>query len=408
MPAAMAAIPLILGAYLLGAIPFGYLVGRMRGVNLLTVGSGNIGATNAGRVLGRPFGILVFVLDFAKGAIPVVVAPSVMRAILDDPSSAGIHPEWYRVLSGASAFLGHLFPAFLGFRGGKGVATGIGVTFMLAPIPGLAALVTWILIVLVSRYVSLGSLIGVVAMVIARLLSVDQPLAEANLPVTAFCLFGAAVVAIKHRSNVGRLLAGTENQVGDGTMRRTLVKSLHLLAVGFWFGGAGFFNFVAAPAIFESFKQVVDRGPSDRTAGVRIIAEDAPPAEKAALASALAGSAVGPIFPKYFAMQTGCAIVALVTALTWWSAPWGRARVIILGIATALVIVGWPISDTVSRLRLERFDPNPTTAAAAKEAFGPWHLVSLGLSALSTLLAGAGMAMAASLPTSRTETLPTK
>lgn len=180
-------------------------------------------------------------------------------------------------------------------------------------------------------------------------------------------------------------------------MRCTLCRYLHVLALGLWFGGAAFFNFVTAPTIFESFKQVVHAGPSDRTAQVKIIEDDSP--HKDSLASALAGSAVGPVFPKYFAMQGVCGLVALATAFGWWKeGRLHRWRVLVIALACLTVAIGWPISTQVSELRLLRFDTNPDTAAAAKEAFGPWHLVSLALSFVTVILAGVALAMAAKLP----------
>jgi acyl phosphate:glycerol-3-phosphate acyltransferase len=185
-------------------------------------------------------------------------------------------------------------------------------------------------------------------------------------------------------------------------MRPTLIRSLHVLALGTWFGGAAFFNFVAAPAIFESFKEVVNGSPSDRTAFETIISSDATPERKNALASALAGAAVGPVFPKYFAMQAICGLIALFTAMTWFNAEGGRKvhrlRVFLIGTGLLLVIAGWPLSELVSDLRLQRFDPNTATAAAAKDAFAVWHLVSLLLSFVTVVLAGIALAMAAKLP----------
>src|SRR5438046_7183154 len=110
----------VLFSYLIGAVPFGYAVARWRGVDILRRGSGNIGATNVGRVLGRRFGLLVFLLDFAKGAVPVATAT--LLAARQDPS-APIYPEIYGVAAGLAALLGHMFSPYLGFRGGKGVAT---------------------------------------------------------------------------------------------------------------------------------------------------------------------------------------------------------------------------------------------------------------------------------------------
>jgi hypothetical protein len=168
-----------------------------------------------------------------------------------------------------------------------------------------------------------------------------------------------------------------------------------------WFGGAAFFNFIAAVPIFESFKQVVNGGPSDRTAYQQIIDPKASDDQKNALASALAGSAVGPVFPRYFAMQAVCGLIALATALAWWNAGGKvhRHRVYVLALAVLTVAIAWPISNYVSELRVLRFDPDSATALAAKAAFGPWHLASLLLSCATVLLAGLALAMAAKMPT---------
>ena len=145
-------------AYLIGAIPFGYLVGRAKGVNLFTAGSGNIGATNVGRVLGRKFGIFVFVLDFLKGAIPTLLASPVAKLLHPDGGEPFGIPQLATVGAAAISFLGHLFPIYLGFRGGKGVATGAGAVLVVAPIPTLFAVLAWITLALASRMVSLASL----------------------------------------------------------------------------------------------------------------------------------------------------------------------------------------------------------------------------------------------------------
>src|SRR3954466_5086666 len=113
----------ILISYLVGAVPFGYIVARLRGVDIFAAGSGNIGATNVGRVLGRKFGILVFVLDFLKGAGPTAVARLLASRLTEESWAAGGGLE---VGAAVAAFVGHCFPIYLGFRGGKGVATGAG------------------------------------------------------------------------------------------------------------------------------------------------------------------------------------------------------------------------------------------------------------------------------------------
>src|SRR5437868_1798562 len=152
---------LALGSYLVGSLPFGYLIGRARGVNLFETGSGNIGATNVGRVLGCWYGLAAFILDLIKGAIPVAVASGLFE-------SANV--EIAKVTAAAAAFLGHLFPVFLGFRGGKGVATGAGAVLVLVPIPAVAAIGAWLLVVLATRYVSLASMIAAIVLVALRLL----------------------------------------------------------------------------------------------------------------------------------------------------------------------------------------------------------------------------------------------
>jgi acyl-phosphate glycerol 3-phosphate acyltransferase len=391
----LSAVVLLVASYLIGAIPFGFLTARMKGVDLFKAGSGNIGATNVGRILGRKYGVLVFVLDFLKGAGPVAAIVPLARAL--NPDAVG-SADVLRVGAALLAFLGHLFPVYLGFRGGKGVATGAGAVFVLVPGPAALAALTWAVVALTSRYVSLASVAGVAALVVARLTGTADPFGPANWVVTAFCVVGSALVVVKHRGNIRRLLAGTENRVGDGPMRQTLLRGLHILALGLWFGGAAFFNFVSAPTIFDSFKRVVNDGPSDRTAHQTIIPPDTEQVTKDRLASALAGSAVGPIFPKYFLMQALCGGVALVTALTWFhGGPVHRWRVYLLGAAVLLVAAGWPISDYVSQLRVERFHPEPAVAEAARATFGPWHLVSLLLSFVTTCLAGVGLALAAKI-----------
>src|SRR5208283_6016922 len=146
----------ILISYLVGAIPFGYLISRTKGVDILHQGSGNIGATNVGRVLGRRFGILVFLLDFAKGAVPVAVALG-LRDRAGAETTALLGPSGLGVCAGLAAFLGHLFPVYLRFRGGKGVATSAGVVAVLLPWPALGAVLTWVAVVCSTRYVSLAS-----------------------------------------------------------------------------------------------------------------------------------------------------------------------------------------------------------------------------------------------------------
>jgi hypothetical protein len=147
-------------------------------------------------------------------------------------------------------------------------------------------------------------------------------------------------------------------------------------------------------------------GPSDRTAQETIIPTEATTERKDALASALAGSAVGPVFPRYFAMQAICGVMALLTALTWWNAG-GRIhrwRVYLIATGVLTIAIGWPISKHVSELRLLRFAADQGVAAAAKADFVAWHLVSLFLSFVTVFLAGVATALAARLPAEVTTT----
>ena len=392
------ALGLLLGSYLLGALPFGYWVGRWRGVNLFTVGSGNIGATNAARVLGWPYGLLVFALDCAKGAVPPLVAVSLLQVWTRRPEEPLI-ASLLQVGAAASAFVGHLYPIYLNFRGGKGIATGAGTVLVLTPWAAAGALCIWGMTVLVSRYVSLASLLGAATLLTIHLSIVQKSWSSPHWPLSLYLLVGTILVFVKHRKNLLRLWQGQENRLGDWTMRQALLRILHLVTVGMWFGGAVFFNFLAAPAIFRSFEEVVHSAPSDRTANMPLLPPEASEEQKKALASALAGSAIGPIFPLYFAMQTACVALALLTALSWWKdGGIHRWRVIALGIAAAGVLIGWPLSGYVSEFRLARFSDDPLTAQAAQSAFGIWHGYSLLLSLITTALAGVCLVLAAWLP----------
>lgn len=398
------AIFVLIASYLIGAIPFGWLVARTRGVDIFRAGSGNIGATNVGRVLGKKYGLLVFAFDFIKGAGPVL-AVALLPAEVHD--SLG-WPNALRVGSALAAFLGHMFPIYLGFRGGKGVATGLGTILVLVPGPTALAVLACLAVVGPTRMISVGSITAVFMLGVARILSVSDPFGRDGILVTAYLLGGSALIVWKHRANMKRILSGTENRMEDRPMFGTLAKGVHVLALGLWFGGSVMFNFVVAPTVFfDVFPNVVENSPSDRTAYLAL-APGASGEERKNLAGALAGSVVGPIFPQYFAIQGVCAFLALATALGWWSRP-GRVhrwRVYLIGLASAGVLVGWPISMKVSALRLERFATDPAIAEAAKASFATWHLASLGLSVVTVGLAGFGLALAAKLPDEGTRNRP--
>ncbi len=386
------AVVILVASYLFGAVPFGYLIARAKGVDLFKVGSGNIGATNVGRVLGRKFGVLAFVLDFLKGAIPVAVAKVVGPTTADTLG----HESALWVLAGLLAFLGHLFPVYLKFRGGKGVATGAGVVAVLVPVPFAVAALAWVCVTLATRYVSAGSIAGAVVLVVTRLMETATPFAFPDWIATAFCLVGGGMVVVKHRANLKRLLNGTENKVGDGAMRHTLLRAIHLLAVGLWCGSGFFFIFVAATPILTAYKEVVDGPPSYRTAGVEIVPPDTTPEKKKQLASALGGVGVAPLFPRFFVLSAICAGVAVATAEGFRrveNARVQRIRLYVCIIGAMLVAGGWPLSVYVAGLNEQRF-----TDPEALRLFNPLHGVSLMGSAIATLVAVVVLALGSKLP----------
>lgn len=187
---------LLIAAYLIGSIPFGLIVGNLIWKkDLRKFGSHNIGATNAWRVLGRKAGLLVFILDLIKGQLGVLLG----GCIIGTPGAM--------VIGGLFAMLGHIFPIFLGFRGGKGVATGLGVLSMLMPKITAIVVVVWLVLFVITRYVSVGS---IVAAVLTPILAAcfGEP-AE----FFSFALAAAAVIVWRHRENIARLKAGRENKV---------------------------------------------------------------------------------------------------------------------------------------------------------------------------------------------------
>jgi acyl phosphate:glycerol-3-phosphate acyltransferase len=213
-----AVFPLI--GYLSGSIPFGLLVGRLRGVDIREYGSGNIGATNAGRVLGRPWGFLCFGLDVMKGFGPVFMVGVATRVIGDGAPALMYQASWLAVTF--ACILGHMFPVWLKFRGGKGVATGLGVVCGFWPyltLAGVAAFGVWIAITLITRYVSLASIVAAIMFPIfcvginwMRLGSLGELVQL--WPMGVFALALPTLIVYSHRSNIGRLLAGTENKIG--------------------------------------------------------------------------------------------------------------------------------------------------------------------------------------------------
>ncbi|MBY0587790.1 glycerol-3-phosphate 1-O-acyltransferase PlsY [bacterium] len=200
-----------LAGYFIGGIPFAFLVTWLKtGRDIRTIGSGNVGATNVGRLLGLPYFFLVFLLDFAKGAGPVLIAQYFARQ--------GTLPaaEFLPAVVGFTAILGHLFPIYLGMKGGKGVATAIGVLLCLTPWATLVGLATWILIVLLTRMISLGSMAFAIAFAVAHLVMTPTPWVREQWPLTLLVIVLALLILIKHRANFARILAGTEPKISLG------------------------------------------------------------------------------------------------------------------------------------------------------------------------------------------------
>ena len=194
----------VAGSYLLGAVPFGLLIGKCYGIDIRKTGSCNIGATNVTRSVGKTAGKVCFFLDLLKGAVPAAVAqwcyPEVPLLALG---------------CGAAAILGHIFPVYLKFKGGKGVSTAAGVALALAPLPLLCAFVVWVATFFISRYVSLASIAAAVALpvfaAVFKLVDVGTPTAKAPLTL-GFFIAAALLTVVRHRENIKRLLAGTESR----------------------------------------------------------------------------------------------------------------------------------------------------------------------------------------------------
>ena len=203
-------------AYLVGSVPFGLIVGKMKGVDPRTAGSGNIGATNVGRLLGKRFFFIVFLLDLLKGLLPMLAAGAVLQAGGRQAHDARTYFLW--LLVGFAAIVGHMFSVFLGFKGGKGVATSSGVILGLFPyftIPGIVGLAVWAVVFGVSRYVSLASILAAVTFPVAYAaigLARGWPILGEQWPLLAFAVLVAAMIVYKHRSNIARLRAGTESR----------------------------------------------------------------------------------------------------------------------------------------------------------------------------------------------------
>uniref|UniRef100_A0A7C4LJK6 Glycerol-3-phosphate acyltransferase n=1 Tax=Schlesneria paludicola TaxID=360056 RepID=A0A7C4LJK6_9PLAN len=202
----MTTLGIALAGYLAGSIPFGFLIARwVAGIDLRAVGSGNIGATNASRVLGKKWGSLVLALDASKGLLPAWLLPLLFAL----PPEARLHGG---VVAGVSAIVGHSFPIWLGFRGGKGVATSLGVALVLAPWGTLAAAAVFATVFGATRIVSASSLAAAIGFAIFQwFLLQPDPWSAEKWGITAFSLGIPLLIVVRHHSNIARLLRGEEH-----------------------------------------------------------------------------------------------------------------------------------------------------------------------------------------------------
>ena len=210
----------IAAAYLLGSIPFGLLIAKAHGKDLRSIGSGNIGATNVARALGRKWAYVCFALDVLKGLVPMLAASILVTrsSILDEHQLL----LWLWLAVGCAAILGHIFPVYLKFKGGKGVATSFGVALGVWPyytMSAAAAGAVWVVVVLIWRYVSLASIAAAVTFAVALFASVALiPGWNASTlwPLLIVATLIPLMVIVRHRENIKRLIAGTESKILKG------------------------------------------------------------------------------------------------------------------------------------------------------------------------------------------------
>ena len=192
---------------MLGSVPTGYLVAKARGIDIRTVGSGNIGATNVFRILGKAAGIFVLLADAAKGWLAVFVVAKLVSGWFY-PEAGETAQEWFRLCAGVAAILGHNYTCWLRFKGGKGIATSAGVLVALVPVPLLIVLGIWIVVFAFSRYVSLASICAAFGLPWAA-----WAFGGSRTIIVVTGLLGALAI-FKHKANIQRLLNGTENRIG--------------------------------------------------------------------------------------------------------------------------------------------------------------------------------------------------
>src|SRR5688500_11343113 len=204
-------------AYLVGSIPFGLIVGLAKGVDPRKGGSGNIGATNVARLLGKRWFFVVFTLDMCKSLVPMLIASAIAHRVPETERDWTIYLLW--LLVGFAAVLGHMFSLFLRFTGGKGVATSTGVVLGLWPyftLPGAIAIGVFLVVFFIWRYISLGSIVAAATVPVAYVaigVARGWPVFGSQLPLLIFAAVMALLIIYKHRSNIARLRAGTENRM---------------------------------------------------------------------------------------------------------------------------------------------------------------------------------------------------
>ena len=195
----------VIGSYAVGSIPFGLLIGKLiKDIDIREYGSGSTGATNVARTCGPMWGVLALILDMGKAAMPLSLAIYIIGT-----------PEWSHPFMGLAAILGHVYPIFTSFKGGKGVASGWAALIVLSPWAGLAATISAGPIIAVTRYVSLGSVVG--SGVGGGTIAVLAFLGYCPTIYAIFGTVGAVVTIVLHRNNIGRLIRGEESKLGDKT-----------------------------------------------------------------------------------------------------------------------------------------------------------------------------------------------
>jgi glycerol-3-phosphate acyltransferase PlsY len=201
-------IGMVVIGYLLGAIPFGVIIGKMtRGIDVREYGSGSMGMTNVMRTVGARAGLIVLILDLLKGCGAVALAWAIFYSANHDM----VH--WGQMAGGVAAVVGHSWPVYIGFRGGRGISTAFGAILVLSWQVGLICLAVFLLMVLVFRYISLGSILGAVTLVVGMAVSYVYDWAPVSY--LAFALVVAPIVIFRHRANIKRLLSKTESKIGQ-------------------------------------------------------------------------------------------------------------------------------------------------------------------------------------------------